>query len=595
MIRELGKVFGLPAQEIDDLQANRVGRNLDHISALVLKYSQLIKDIPSHLSVHSSGIIIAENPISAYTATSMPPKGFPTTHFSMLEAEDIGLAKFDILGQRGLSKIKDSLSLIASKTTDVPDIHNIKTFKEDPEVKNLLKQGKAIGCFYIESPAMRMLLKKLEAEDYLRLVAASSIIRPGVSKSGMMREYILRYRNPERREAARKDLPELYEILEETYGVMVYQEDVMKVAHYFADLTLAEADVLRRGMSWKFKKRNEFYKVQNQFFSNCLKKGYPEVKIKAIWEQIESFANYAFSKGHSASYAVESFQALYLKAYYPIEYLTATVNNGGGFYTTELYLHEAKMHGANIECPCVNRSLKEAIIIEDSIFIGFGFMKNLEKETIKSILNARKEVDFSSLQDFIERVAISLEQLIILIRIGALRFTKYSKKELLWEAHLLLSKEKKSNPSQLLFKEEVRKYQLPELTHHQLEDAYDEIEILGFPVTISPFNLIKNDPKVHFKASELENSIGTVIKIMGYLIHVKGTRTSRAERMSFGVFIDKEGNWIDTVQFPNVAKRFPLRARGCYLIEGKVVEEFGFISIEVQRLQRLENYNLEDL
>ncbi len=595
MIRELGKVFGLPAQEIDDLQANKEGKDLDHIAKLVLKYSALIKDMPSHLSVHSSGILISEKPINAYSATSMPPKGFPTAHFSMLEAEDIGLAKFDILGQRGLSKIKDSLDMIADKNVELPDLHNIKSFKDDPALKALLRQGKAIGCFYIESPAMRMLLTKLEAEDYLRLVAASSIIRPGVSKSGMMREYIVRYRQPKRREEARNDLPELYAILEETYGVMVYQEDVIKVAHLFADLSLAEADVLRRGMSWKFKQRNEFHKIRDQFFMNCRKKHVPMSKIKAIWEQIESFANYAFSKGHSASYAVESFQALYLKAYFPIEYMTATVNNGGGFYSPELYLHEAKMHGAIIECPCVNNSNKEAVIHDNSIYIGLGFIKNLENESIRSILKAREHAEFRNLQDFINRAAISLEQLIILIRIGAFRFSGVSKKELLWEAHLLLSRDKKSKPTKKLFNEEVKKYKLPELIHHQLEDAFDEMEYLGFPLSISPFDMIKDKPEISFKSKDMKQMIGKFVKIIGYLIHVKGTHTSRAERMSFGVFVDSEGHWIDTVQFPDVAKRYPSRARGCYLIEGKVVEEFGFISIESSKLRRLESYNLDDL
>ena len=184
---------------------------------------------------------------------------------------------------------------------------------------------------------MRMLLAKLQASDYLRLVAASSIIRPGVSKSGMMREYILRFRHEARRKKAKEELPQLYELLEETYGVMVYQEDVIKIAHLFAGLTLAEADYLRRGMSWKFKQRNEFDKVKEKFFFNCLEKGYEKQTIEDIWMQIESFANYAFSKGHSASYAVESFQALYLKAYYPLEYMVATLNNGGGFYRQELY------------------------------------------------------------------------------------------------------------------------------------------------------------------------------------------------------------------------------------------------------------------
>jgi DNA polymerase-3 subunit alpha len=256
MLRELGKVFGLPAREIDKIQAAKSFAGMDDISRLVVKYSKLINGFPSHLSVHSSGIIISDEAISTYGATMMPPKGFPTVFFSMIEAEDIGLSKFDVLGQRGLSKIKDSIKLIEDNTGDTVDIYDFRKLKKDKKVKALLREGLAIGCFYVESPAMRMLLKKLQADDYLRLVAASSIIRPGVSKSGMMREYILRYRHPERRAAARQQLPELYDIMAETYGVMVYQEDVIKVAHYFAGLTLAEADVLRRGMSWKYKLRS---------------------------------------------------------------------------------------------------------------------------------------------------------------------------------------------------------------------------------------------------------------------------------------------------------------------------------------------------
>jgi len=335
--RELGKVFGLPMSEIDKLQ--NATKNLkkedlpklEKLWQLVIKYSELIKGMPSHLSIHASGIIISEEPISCYTATNLPPKGYPTTQFSMLEAEDIGLYKFGILSQRGLGKIKDALAIIKHNKSDDIDIHNINEFKDDPEIKKLLSTGKCIGCFYVESPAMCMLLTKLQADDYLRLVAASSIIRPGVAQSGMMREYIVRYRNPEVREKAKTAIPELYDLLEETYGVLVYQEDVIKIAHLFAGLTLAEADYLRRGMSWKYKSRPEFFSVREKFFSNCLEKGYSQKTIGDIWYQIESFANFAFSKGHSASYAVESYQALYLKAYFPLEYMVATLNNGGGF------------------------------------------------------------------------------------------------------------------------------------------------------------------------------------------------------------------------------------------------------------------------
>jgi len=595
IIRELGKVFGLPPEDIDELQANKARKDLDHIGKLVLGYGELIKDFPSHLSVHSSGILISEEPISAYCATMMPPKGFPTTHFSMLEAEDLGLAKFDILGQRGISKIKDTVDMVAQRTKINIDIHQLEQFKRDPKVRSLLKQGMAIGCFYIESPAMRMLLKKLEAEDYLRLVAASSIIRPGVAKSGMMREYILRYRDTDRREAAKKALPELYKLLEETYGVMVYQEDVLKVAHLFANLTLAEADILRRGMSWKFKQRNEFHKVRDKFFENCQTKGYPDEIITAIWDQIESFANYAFSKGHSASYAVESFQALYLKAYYPLEYMTATINNGGGFYHTELYLHEARMHGAIIEAPCINRSDGPCILIDKKIYIGLAFIKNFETSSVKNILKERQNGVFTSLEEFVRRVEISLEQLIILIKVGGFRKINPNKKELLWEAHLHLSKGKKSKPAKQLFTEKAKRYHLPDLTHLPIEDAFDEIDLLGFPVKASPFDLLKEKPNIHLKAKDLKSKIGKYVEILAYLVHVKGTMTGDGKRMSFGVFTDVDGEWIDTVQFPEIAKQYPFIGTGCYFLKGKVMEEFGFISIEINWHQRIKNLTIDDI
>lgn len=265
-VRELGKVFGLPKEEIDKISNRNIPvEKMDNLSKLVVRYAAYIKDMPSHLSVHSGGIVVSEKPITCFTATFLPPKGFPTTQFSMLEAEDVGLYKFDVLSQRGLGKIRETLDIIAYNQPHVfvEDIHNIAAFKKDPKIRQLLKNSDALGCFYVESPAMRMLMVKLQVQNYIGLVAASSIIRPGVSQSGMMREYILRHRNPERRKQAH---PVLLDIMPETYGVMVYQEDVIKVAHYFAGLSLAEADVLRRGMSGKFRSRESFAKVKQVFF-----------------------------------------------------------------------------------------------------------------------------------------------------------------------------------------------------------------------------------------------------------------------------------------------------------------------------------------
>ncbi len=588
-VRELGKVFGLPKEELDHIiRGKPVYKQLDSLSQLVIKYASLLQGLPSHLSVHAAGIIISERPIQYYTTTFVPPKGFPTTQFDMVIAEDVGLYKFDILGQRGLAKIKDGLKLVRENnpTHDLIDIHDLKRFKQDDRVKALLRDGKAIGCFYVESPAMRMLLKKLKVDHYLGLVAASSIIRPGVAQSGMMREYILRERNPEKRKEAH---PVLWDIMPDTYGIMVYQEDVIKVAHYFAGLTLGEADVLRRGMSGKYRSRAEFDRVRDKFFINCRDKGYDDKLSSEVWRQIESFAGYAFAKGHSASYAVESYQSLYLKAHYPLEYMVATINNGGGFYRPELYIHEARMRGGTIHPPCVNRSDYICHIDGKDIYIGMGFVHGIESDFVKKVVKARQASGaYEDLIDFVERTGIGLEQLSALIRINAFRFTGKQKKELLWKAHQLLNKSKNTEQQQTkLFKRQPKEYQLPSLELEEHEEAFDQIELLGFPLC-SPFDLIDSDePISDILASDMVKYCNQTISMIGYLITVKDTSTKSGKRMNFGTFIDRAGYFIDTTHFPNVARDYPFRGRGVYQITGKIVEEFGFYSMEVSKMEKL--------
>lgn len=585
VIRELGKVFGLPKGEIDELvETKRAKQTPDSITHLIFKYSAYIQDFPSHLSIHAGGILISEKPLNYYTATSMPPKGYPLTQFSMIESEDIGLYKFDILSQRGLGHIKDTIEVVKKNRGIDIDIHQIAAFKEDEKIKSLLRSGKTMGCFYVESPAMRMLLKKLETDSYLGLVAASSIIRPGVAQSGMMREYILRHRDPKRRNYIH---PKMEELMKETYGIMVYQEDVIKVAHSFAGLSLAQADVMRRGMSGKFRSREEFQKAKEDFFKNCKNFGYTDELTKEVWRQIESFAGYSFSKGHSASYAVESYQSLYLKAYYPKEFMVGVINNFGGFYRTENYIHEAKMSGANILAPCINNSEHLTSIQHDDIYLGFIHLGELEKNTIELMLMERgRNGLFLDLEDFMKRVNISVEQLRILIRMGAFRFTGKTKKELLWEIHGVLGSQKKTNPAHELFEVKKRDYKLPELHHNVYDDALDEIEILGFPLC-SPFALLKEKPTTDLNVQQLLEQVGKYINIVGcYVVH-KVTRTIKGDNMAFGTFLDVNGYFFDTTHFPNVFDQFPFTGKGCYKIEGKIVEEFGFPSIEVTGMRKL--------
>lgn len=583
VIRELGKVFGLPSDEIKKLSQDP-DNEPDHIARLITKYGKCIHDLPSHLSVHAGGVLICEKPIYSYTATEIPPKGFPITQFDMLVAEDVGLYKFDILSQRGLGKIKDTLEVIRYNQPNAPeiDIHDMNRFKADEKIKSMLRVGKAIGCFYVESPAMRMLLKKLMVDDYLGLVAASSIIRPGVSRSGMMREYILRFRFPEERKKAH---PILLDIMPDTFGVMVYQEDVIKVAHYFAGLGLSEADNLRRGMSGKFRSREEFAQVRDKFFQNCRRKGYEEKMIEEIWFQVESFAGYAFSKGHSASYAVESYQSLFLKAHYPLEYMVATINNGGGFYNSEFYFHEARMCGAKISPPCINKSDILSKIYDNEIYVGLGKIEYLETKAMQDVIrNREQEGEFLDLDDFLDRVAISLEQACLLIRIDAFRFTGKSKRILLWEAHFKLNKG--PLPQNLLFTPPRKNFELPQLESTKAEDAFDQMELLGFPLC-SPYLLIKDLPDEPLMARDLPLNLNNKVRILGYLVTTKPTSTSKGERMHFGTFLDREGQYFDTVHFPDVSARFPFRGRGVYLVEGTVSEEFDVCSIEATYVEKL--------
>ncbi len=586
VVHELGKVFGLPKHEIDLLSDGKYNYDkLDHLAKLVIRYGELIHGFPNHLSIHAGGILISEKPIHYYSATSMPPKGFPTTQFDMIVAEDIGLYKFDILSQRGLGKIKDALDVIKKNNPNdkAIDIHDIKKIKQDKKVKHLLKNAKAIGCFYVESPAMRMLLKKLEVDHYLGLVAASSIIRPGVARSGMMREYILRFRYPERRKEAH---PVLYNIMPETYGVMVYQEDVIKVAHYFAGLSLSEADVLRRGMSGKFRSRKEFDIVRDKFFANCRQKQYQEKLTADVWRQIESFAGYAFAKGHSASYAVESFQSLYLKAYYPREFMVAVINNFGGFYQTEFYVHEARIRGANIHAPCINKSELQTTIYGFDIYLGFMHLHEMETNVAKRIVKERQQNGkFKDFSNFLDRVPITIEQITILIRIDAFRFTKINKKELLWKAHFKIVKQKDTIEQLELFRVKTKDYEVPYLLQSKYEDAFDQIELLGFSL-YNPFMLLENRPKNNLLAKHMERYLGKTITIWGYLVTIKITRTVKREQMNFGTFLDQEGEFIDTTHFPDVSKNYPFRGRGVYAITGVVVEEFGFYSIEVIQMHK---------
>ncbi|MCD0456367.1 DNA polymerase III subunit alpha [Chryseobacterium sp. LC2016-27] len=590
--RELGKVFGLPKEELDLLSKKpRDQHDQNSIVEEIYKYERLMIGFPNQRSMHSCGILISEEPITNYSALEFPPKEFPIVQFDMHTAEDIGLEKFDILSQRGLGTIKDTVNLIEEKRGLKVDIEDTRLSKDESRCNEFLSIGKTIGCFYIESPAMRGLLRRLKCENYKVLVAASSIIRPGVAQSGMMREYIFRHNHPDQFEY----FHDVFEKeLGETYGIMVYQEDVIKIALHFGGVSAENGDVLRRAMSGKGSSLSALQKLKDDFFESCKKKGHPEQLSQEVYRQIESFAGYSFCKAHSASYAVESYQSLYLKAYYPIEFMVSAINNGGGFYRMEVYVHEAKMSGAIIHNPCVNLSEFQTTVYGTDVYLGLMHIEKLEA-TVKQFIPDERKINgnYRSLEDFVRRVSIGIETLQILIFVGAFRFTGKQKHELLIEARFLFSKGQYHTKIISLFEEPQKDYHLPVIERDRFEDAFDEIEILGFPVSHSIFDLLKTKYRGHVLVRDLLKYHKRQVKMLAYLIsrkHVpikKKNHPGQKDDMFFGTWIDAEGQYFDTAHFPDSLKKFPFKEGGIYLLLGTVEVDYHFPTVTITKMAKM--------
>ena len=585
IFREVGKVFGLPKDELDNLAKNPMTKH--HTNAVVKQvqeYGMMLEKYPNQRSMHSCGIIISEEPITNYTALEMPPKGFPIVQFDMHVAEDIGFEKFDILSQRGIGHIDDTVKLIKKNRNIDVDIRDTRISKDDATCNQFLSRGKTIGCFYIESPAMRGLLRRLKCDNYKVLVAASSIIRPGVAQSGMMKEYIFRHNYPDKFEYFHDVFKEQ---LGETYGIMVYQEDVIKIALHYAGVPATDGDVLRRAMSGKGRSKEALQKVKDNFFECCAQKGHPLQLSQEIYRQIESFAGYSFCKAHSASYAVESYQSLYLKVHYPIEFMTAVINNFGGFYRTEVYIHEAKMSGAIIHNPCVNKSEYQTTLYGKDLYLGFQHLKSLESKVAFAIAQNREENgEYKSIEDFINRVNIGIEGIQTLIFIGAFRFTGKTKSELIIITRMLMMNFKLENKTLMLIEEPIAEYKMPFLNRSPYEDAFDEIELLSFPVSVTPFNLLQTLYRGDVMARNLQQHHKKTVKMLAYLISRKHVPTKKGD-MYFGTWVDAEGEFFDTAHFADCLQQYPFQGGGCYLLLGKVEVDYHFPTITISKMAKM--------
>jgi len=477
-----------------------------------------------------------------------------------------------------VSKIYDAVQRKIKSTGF--DLFNYKKVFADLETRKLIREGRTIGCFYIESPGMRSLLRRTNCDTFEMLTAVSSIIRPGVAESGMMKEFIERHKDPKRRKYL---IPKMKEILGETYGVMIYQEDVIKVAHHVVGLTLEEADLLRRAMSGKMRSHKAMQMISDRFFDCCREKGYPATVSQALWKQIESFAGYAFCKAHSASFALLSFQVAYLKAHYPAEFMAGVLNNGGGYYSTAVYITEAQRIGLKLLLPDVNESMYGYLGKDQEIRIGFIAVKNFEESSAETIVDERNENGkYVSLIDFLSRTRLGHERTESLIKCGAMDCFGLTRPTLLRLLDLYFKNKRILNAhNNDLFAGEAIKLEKEIVTETDFspeEKSLYEYELFGYMISRHPLQFFDAEIKAKdiIQSADMFKYHNRRIKMIGWYMTSKRIKTSKGEIMKFLSLEDLTGTF-EAVIFPKAYAQYAelTMSMGPYVIEGKVDAESG--------------------
>jgi error-prone DNA polymerase len=553
--------------------------------------AQKIVGLPRHISIHCGGVVVSATPITNLIPLQRTPKGFEVTQYDMYPVEDLGLLKIDLLSQRGLAVEVDAVQAVKEHYDIALDFARIDPVT-DSATKTLVEDGNTMGCFYIESPGMRNLLKKIKVNSFEKMTAASSIIRPGVASSGMMQAYIKRHNG---KETTAYLHPKLEEILAETYGIMIYQEDVIKVVHALVGMSLGEAEGLRKCMS---KKRNweRMEKYKERFLSGAKNNGIPENIGAEIWRQIDSFAGYSFCKAHSASFALVSYRAAYLKAHYPAEFMAAVLTNQGGFYDACAYVEETRRLGVEILLPHINLSRYEFFAERcDAIRVGLMQVAGLSRAVIDRIITIRKERLFDCIYDFLMRVVPDLPEAETLIHCGALDGLAESRPEMFGEArrwHRTNSLRKNTAQTSFPLKIEHRSlaFELPELETN--DKLLAEIDALEFAVTAHPMALYgvtnENWPSGFTRARDIEKVNPKLVTMLGLLVTYKSTYTNKGERMKFVSLEDPTGIFEVTL-FPKIYQKFGhvLIDKGPFVVKGRVEEDSGSRTVTALWLGRM--------
>jgi DNA polymerase-3 subunit alpha/error-prone DNA polymerase len=603
-VREVAKVYGLTDAEIgrvskrlpwywraaethadylDELKRRPETRALEFPPPWpeILRLAQRLIGTPRHLSVHPGGVVITPEPIGQYVPVERAPKGVPIIQWEKDATEDAGLVKIDLLGNRSLGVIRDALAGLRANGA-VFDESGWEP-EDDFQTQQAVAQGRTMGCFYIESPAMRLLQLKSRVGDFEHLVIHSSIIRPAAND--YIREYLRRLHGGPWDPIH----PVLADVLDETFGIMVYQEDVSRVAVALAGFSHAEADGLRKILSKKDREL-ALRDYAERFQEGARRNGIAEAQIAAVWDMMMSFDGYSFCKPHSASYARVSFQAAYLKVHHPAEFMAAVISNQGGFYSTFAYVSEARRLGLRVLPPDVTASAVRWTGKGAELQVGLLSIKGLSAETQARIVEQRREAAYAGLADFLDRVRPDEAEIRALVHAGALDRLEPSvaRAALLWEAARWRRARAESacSRNRSLFDAPRSARRLPPLPPEDpTERLRREFAVLGFLCDRHPMTLYAETVRRlgTVKAVNLPQRIGRKVRFAGWLITGKVVATKRGEPMEFLTFEDETGI-VETTFFPQAYRRFchMIDAGRPYLLSGKVEEDWGAVTLTVE-------------
>ncbi len=632
--REVGKAFGLPPTVVDSLSSRLPYFSARGIRDAIVSFpecrdfpideepyssivsiAETIDCFPRHLSVHVGGIVISREPLTDVTPLQEATKGIVITQLDAEPIEALGLVKIDLLGQRSLSIIADVVALV--KRNYGVDIDPETIADGDPKAAEVLRQGRTLGCFQIESPGMRNLLVMMRAENRSDVIKGLSLIRPGPSSSGMKERFVRRRLGMEKTSYL---APQLRDVLGDTHGVMLYQEDILKVAEAVAGFSLAEGDQLRKAIS-KQRSRKRIEALRERFVRGGLARGVSRRATEAIWQQIANFAGYSYCKAHATTYGHISYAAVWLKARYPAEFLVSVLNNRAGFYEPRSYLEEARRWGVAILPLDINDSdvyftagVPRPVLPgrvqtmrpgggrcaergRGTLRVGFMAVKGLTERTLRRLIRTREKRPFQGLADFHARVRPGQAEAEALVLVGAFDRLGKTRPQLLWQLELLC-RQRPSPPDTPLLPTiggqrigKGLKPLVPELPEFSLaERVAFEQEHLEMTPSAHPLvcfsEALTGDGLT--PAAELVEHVGETVRVAGVLVASRRARTKANLFMEFLTLEDETG-LVEVTLFPKVYQKYGhlVRSRGPFVVEGKVEDQFGALTVSAQDLRLL--------